>query len=106
MAITLGKDASGEPFGGGIISASYTEEREVIDISNRDNIGGSAGGSGYKAVAAGFTTKTWDIECHDATGLVAALSAAGTPGGFTVMSLTENIAVDGAITFSITAKQA
>jgi hypothetical protein len=104
MAITLGKDASSSPpFGTGIISATYTEECETVDISNRSNIGGTSGGPGYKAARAGFTTKTWEIECHDATGLITSLAAAGS--GFSVMSVTENIGVDGAVTFNVTAKE-
>lgn len=105
MAITLGKDSTNAPpFGGsGIISASYTEECEVIDVTNRSNMGGAVGGAGYKQNKAGFTSKTWEIETHDSTGLVTALAAAGT--GYTVMSITENIGIDGAITFTVTAKE-
>lgn len=103
MAISLGKDGDAPPFGAGIISATYTEECETIDISNRANVGGSTGNPGYKANTAGFVTKTWEIECHDASGLIASLEAAGS--GFTVMSVTENISIDGAVTFSVTAKE-
>lgn len=104
MAIELGKDATtAPPFGAGIISATYTEECETIDVSNRDNVGGEPGNPGYKATQAGFTTKTWEIECHDATGLQAALELSGT--GFQILSVTENIGVDGAVTFSVTAKE-
>jgi len=103
MAITLGKDGAAPPFGGGIISATYTEECEVVDITNRSNAGGSGGGPGYKITAAGFTTKTWEIECHDPAGLEAALLATGT--GFQVTSVTENINIDGAVTYSVTAKE-
>ena len=102
---SLGKDYSiAAPFGGsGIISTTYTEECEVVDISNRGNIGGTSGGAGYKQTKAGFTKKTWEIETHDASGLVTALEAAGS--GYTVMSVTENISIDGAITFTVTALQ-
>jgi hypothetical protein len=101
----LGKDyGTAPPFGGsGIISTTFTEECEVVDISNRSNIGGTTGGAGYKQMKAGFTKKTWEIETHDASGLVAALEAAGS--GYTVMSVTENISIDGAITFTVTALQ-
>lgn len=105
MAITLGKDATGAPFGAGIISATFTQECETIDISNRTNVGGSAGVPGKKAFKAGFVTKTWEIECHDATGLITSLEAAGTAGQFSVMSVTENIGVDGAVTYNVTAKE-
>lgn len=103
MAISLGKDSSAPPFGSGIISATYTQECETVDISNRSNVGGSAGAPGRKVSAAGFVTKTWEIECHDAAGLVSALEAAGS--GWSVMGVTENIAIDGAVTYTVTAKE-
>lgn len=104
MAISLGKDASSSPpFGTGIISATYTEECETIDISNRANIGGSAGAPGRKVSKAGFVTKTWEIECHDPSSLITNLEAAGS--GFSVMSVSEKIGVDGAVTFTVSAKE-
>jgi hypothetical protein len=106
MAITLGKDAaSAPPFGTGIISATYTEECETIDISNRSNVGGASGAPGRRVSAAGFTTKTWEIECHDPASLVASLEAAGTDGSFSIMSVSENIGIDGAVTYNVTAKE-
>lgn len=104
MAIALGKEGSAPPFGTDVISATYTEECEVIDVSNRSNVGGSSGAPGYRAYKDGFTTKTWEIECHSASGLVAALEA--NPGSsFSVMSITENISIDGAVTFTVTARE-
>lgn len=103
MAITLGKDGAAPPFGAGIISATYTEECETVDISNRSNIGGSVGAPGRRVAEAGFVTKTWEIECHDPTDLMTSLEAAG--NSWTVMSLTENIGIDGAVTFTVTAKE-
>lgn len=104
MAISLGKDAaSAPPFGEGIISATYTEECETVDISNRANIGGSAGAPGRKVSRAGFVTKTWDIECHDPDGLITSLNAAGS--SWTIMSVTENVSIDGAVTYSVSAKE-
>jgi len=100
MAISLGRSASSAPVGTNIISASYTEECEVIDVSNRTNASG-----GYKAGQAGFVTKTWEIECHDASALVSSMTTIGTTGSFNVMSVTENISVDGAVTYSVTAKE-
>jgi hypothetical protein len=106
MAITLGKDASSAPpFGEGIISATFTEECETIDISNRSNIGGSSGAPGRKVSKAGFVTKTWEIECHDPDGLITSLNAAGTSGSFSIMSVTENVSIDGAVTYNVTAKE-
>ena len=103
MAITLGKDDSAPPFGGGIISATYTETCETIDVSNRGNVGGTAGNPGRKVAKAGFTTKTWEIECHDAAGLITNLEAAGT--GFSVMSVGEAIGIDGAVVYTVSAKE-
>ena len=105
MAISLGKDASAPPFGEGIISATFTEECETVDISNRSNIGGSAGAPGRRVSRAGFVTKTWEIECHDPDGLIASLTAAGTAGSFSIMSVTENVGIDGAVTYNVTAKE-
>lgn len=104
MAIKLGKQGDAPPFGAGIISATYTEETEIVDVTNRDNAG-AGGGPGYRAYKAGFTTKMWEIECHDPTGLAGQLEAQAT-GGFSVMSVTENIGVDGAVTFTVTAREA
>jgi hypothetical protein len=105
MAIALGKDGSAPPFGAGIISASYTEDQEVVDVTNRDNCGGSTGAPGYKANMAGFTTRTWEVECHDATGVITSLQAQATSGQFSVMSVSENISVDGAVTYTLTIKE-
>lgn len=103
MAIQLGKEGTAPPFGTDVISATYTEECEVIDITNRGNAGGSSGAAGYRAYAAGFKTKTWEIECHDATGLITSLTVNG--NGFQVVSVTENIGIDGAVTFTVTARE-
>jgi hypothetical protein len=106
MAITLGRDAaSAPPFGEGIISATFTEECETIDISNRANVGGTAGAPGRRVSRAGFVTKTWEIECHDPDGLITSLTAAGTAGSFSIMSVSENIGIDGAVTYNVTAKE-
>ena len=103
MAIVLGKDGSAPPFGTDIISATYTEECEVIDITNRNNEGGASGGPGYRTFKPGFTTKTWEIEFHDASCLITSLTA--NSSSFQVMSVTENISIDGAVTFSVTLRE-
>lgn len=103
MAITLGKDGDTPPFGTDIISATYTEEAEVIDISNRSNIG--TGAIGYRQFKTGFMSKQWEIECHDATGVIANLTSNTATSDFIVMGVTENIGIDGAITFTITARE-
>jgi hypothetical protein len=106
MAITIGRDAAvAPPFGEGIISATFTEECETIDISNRSNVGGTAGAPGRRVSKAGFITKTWEIECHDPDGLITSLNAAGTSGQFSVMSVSENIGIDGAVTYNVTVKE-
>jgi hypothetical protein len=105
MSIALGKDGSAPPFGTDIISATFTEEMEQIDVTNRTNKGGSTGNPGFRAYQAGFKTRTWEIECHDATGLVTSLQA-NAATGFTVMSVTENASIDGAVTFTVTAREA
>ena len=105
MAISLGKDGSAPPVAEGIISATFTEECETVDISNRSNIGGSSGAPGRKVSKAGFVTKTWEIECHDPDGLITSLNAAGTSGTYSVMSVSENVSIDGAVTFSVSLKE-
>jgi hypothetical protein len=106
MAITLGKDGSAPPFGNDIISATLTEEKEVVDVTNRTNMGGTTGNPGYRAYKAGLTSKTWEIECHDATGLIAKLETNTGTNGYIVMGVTENIGIDGAVTFTVTAREA
>lgn len=104
MAIALGKDGSAPPKGTGIINATYTEECDVVDVTNRDNEGGSSGVAGYRAYKAGFKTKMWEIECHEATGLITSLTA-NTPGQFEVMSVSENISIDGAVTYTVSLRE-
>ena len=105
MAITLGKDGSAPPVAEGIISATFTQECETVDISNRSNIGGSAGAPGRKVSRAGFVTNNWEIECHDPDGLLTSLNAAGTSGSYSVMSVAENVSIDGAVTYSVSLKE-
>jgi hypothetical protein len=105
MAITLGKDGGAPPFGTDIISATFTEECEVIDVTNRTNEGGGTGVAGYKANKAGFKTQMWEIECHDASGLITALESNTATSNFLVMGVTENISIDGAVTFTVSARR-
>ena len=106
MAITLGKEGTAPPFGVDVISATYTEETEVVDVTNRTNKGGSTGNPGFRAYKAGLTSKLWEIECHDATGLATALGSNTPTSDFIVMGVTENISIDGAVTFTVTAREA
>ena len=101
MAIALGKDGAAPPIGDNVISATYTEETEVVDVSNRDNVGGTAGNPGYRAYMAGLTSKTWEIECHDPDGLVTSLEGQLASDSFGVMSISENISIDGAVTYTV-----
>jgi len=105
MAITLGKDSAAPPVGTDIISATFTEECEVIDVTNRTNRGGSTGNPGFKASVAGFKTRMWEIECHDPTGLAAKLESNTGTGGYLVMSVNEKISLDGAVTYTVTARE-
>ena len=98
MAITLGRSGGlTPPFGTDIISVTKTEEAETIDVSNRTNTTG-----GYRVFQAGFTSETWEVECHDATGLITELENNSRTSGYTVMGVSENIGIDGAVTFTVT----
>jgi hypothetical protein len=103
MAIALGKNGTAPPFGTDVISASYTEECEVIDITNRTNASGA--GPTPRIFKAGFESRVWEIECHDASGLIAALETNTATADFIVMNVSENISIDGAVTFTVTARE-
>lgn len=98
MAITLGKDGTSTPVvtNANVISATYTESCDAIDISNRGNIG-----DGYKATMAGFVTKSWSIECHDSEALMATVAGNVQTSGMQVTSVSENAAIDGAVTYTV-----
>ena len=78
---------------------------EVIDVTNRTNKGGTTGNPGYRAFDAGFKSETWEIECHDATGLIAALESNTPTSSFLVMNVVENAAIDGAVTYTVTCRR-
>jgi len=105
MGITLGKDGSAPPFGTKVISATYTEDCEVVDVSNRDNVGGTAGNPGFRAYKAGLESRMWEVECHDPTGVLTALTDQLADGAFGVMGVTENISIDGAVTYTVTLRE-
>lgn len=100
MAITLGKNGSAPAFGAGIISVSVTNEAELIDVTNRTN---SGSGLGYKTQAVGFGSTTYEVECHDGSAAYTELTT-DTQSGFSVVSMTENAAVDGVKTYTLTLK--
>ena len=101
MAISLGKNGSAPAFGAGIISVSVNEEAELIDVTNRTNAGT---GLGYKTQTVGFSATTYEVECHDGSAAFTELTT-DTQSGFTVVSMTENAAVDGVKTFTLTLKK-
>ena len=99
MAITLGKDGDPVPAAvtdANVISATYTESCDTIDISNRGNIG-----DGYKATDAGFITKSWSIECHDSSALMETVAGNAAESGMQVTSVSENASLDGAVTYTV-----
>jgi hypothetical protein len=100
MAITLGRNAgTAPPVGGNIISASYSEECDTIDASDR-----SSSSDGYKNILTGFTSKTWEVECHDPDALITGLETVQT-SGWQVLNVSENITLDGAVTFTVSLKE-
>lgn len=100
---TLGRSGTlAAPYGSNIINVTKTEEAEAVDVSNRSNTSGTSGG--YKVSRAGFKSVTWEIECHSPGAAMTDLLDANTDYGVTVISVTENINVDGAVTYTITAK--
>ena len=98
MAITLGPSGPSTPIvsNANVISATYTESCDTIDISNRGNIAG-----GYKATAAGFITKSWSIECHDEQALMATVAGNVQTSGMQATSVSENVSLDGAVTYTV-----
>jgi hypothetical protein len=77
----------------------------LVDVTNRENVGGSSGNPGYRCNKAGFKAETWEIECHDPDGLVTSLTTQMSNGNWSVMSIAENVAVDGATTFTVTCRK-
>jgi hypothetical protein len=98
MAITLGPSGTSTPVvsNANVISATYTESCDQIDISNRGNIG-----DGYKTMVAGFTTSSWSIECHDSAALMASVAGNAAVSGMQPTSVTENASIDGAVTYTV-----
>jgi hypothetical protein len=105
MAILLGKDGAAPPKVSNVITATLTEECEAIDISNRVNIGGTAGQPGHRIQAAGLINRTWEVECHNAAGLITDIEA-NAASGYHVMNISENVTLDGAVTYTVTLKEA
>jgi hypothetical protein len=102
MAITLGRLGSLDaPFGDNIINITKTVESDTVDVSNRDNTG-----EGYRVSMAGLKSVTWEIECHDVDTALTNLTTptSGDGSAVTVTNVTENINVDGAVTYTITAR--
>lgn len=104
MAVTLGRDG-GAPTGGngatGIVNVTWNQEVTAIDVTHRGLV--NASGISYKAATGGFVTRTAEIECLDATAVMASLAGAGT--GYIVTNVSENRPLDGPVTFTLTAKK-
>lgn len=104
MAISLGYAASG-PTGAngatGIISVSWSQESEAIDITHRGSATGVA--DAFRVATGGFITNTVEIECLDATSVMTALAQAGS--GYAVTSVTENQPLDGPVTYTVSARE-
>jgi hypothetical protein len=104
MAVTLGRDG-GTPTGAngatGITSVQWERSVTPINVEHRGLVNPS--GISYKAVTGGMMTRVATIECLDATAVVSGLAAAGT--GFVVTNIAENRPLDGAVTFTLTAKK-
>ena len=104
MAVTLGRDG-GAPTGGngatGIVNVTWNQEVTAVDVTHRGLV--NASGISYKAATGGFVTRTAEIECLDATAVMASLAGAGT--GYIVTNVSENRPLDGPVTFTLTAKK-
>ena len=98
MAIALGRTGTLDAgYGAEIISVTKTDEAEAIDVSHRGNTSG-----GYRIYDTGLTSTTYEVECYNAAGAVASLTANGT--GLQVMGISESGAVDGVVTYTITVR--
>ena len=104
MAVSLGRDG-GAPTGGngatGVLNVTWNQEVTAIDVTHRGLV--NASGISYKAATGGFVTRTAEIECLDATAVMASLAGAGT--GYIVTNVSENRPLDGPVTFTLTAKK-
>lgn len=104
MTVSLGRDG-GSPTGGngatGVINVTWNQEATAIDVTHRGLV--NASGISYKAATGGFITRTAEIECLDATAVMASLASAGT--GYIVTNVSENRPLDGPVTFTLTAKK-
>jgi hypothetical protein len=100
MGVTLGRSGTlAAPYGSNIINVTKTVESEAVDVSNRSNTS-----AGYRVSRAGFKAVTWEIECHNPGAAMTDLLDANADNGATVTSVTENINVDGAVTYTITVR--
>ena len=101
MAVTLGR-AGGVPTGlsscTGVIDVNWTREVEAVDITHR----GVSTSPAFRQATGGFASETMEVECLDATAVMTALHQAGS--GYTVVGVVENQPLDGAITFTVTAR--
>ena len=104
MAITLGKAGTGAPsFGDNIISATKNDETDVIDITSRTTDG--TANPSYREFDTGLESSTWEIECYDPSGLMSDLTTQLSDGSYGVVSVSENITLDGPNTYTVTLRQ-
>lgn len=108
MAVTLGRSASlasGPAVLGvtGVINVTFTEEAETIDITHRGN---NASNAAYKVATGGFVTRTWEVECLDATPVVSKVDDDSATSGYYVMSVSENQPLDGPVTYTVSIREA
>jgi len=104
MAVTLGKAGTGAPsFGDNVISATKTEEAPAIDITSRST--DSSANPAYREFKTGIKAENWEIECYDPTGLVSELTTQLTDDTFGVVSVSENITIDGPNTYTVTIRK-
>lgn len=104
MAVTLGKAGTGAPsFGDNIVSANLVTEADVIDVTSRST--GSDGNPTYREYQVGLTSETWELECYDPTGIITSLEGQLTTGSFGVMNVSENVNLDGPVTYTVTLRK-
>lgn len=108
MAVSLGRAASlasGPAVLGvsGVINVTFTEEAETIDITHRGDYSANAA---YKVATGGFVTRTWEVECLDATAVVSKVDDDAATSGYYVMSVAENQPLDGPVSYTVSIREA
>jgi len=101
VAVTLGR-AGVVPTGlsscTGIINVDVEETVEAVDITHR----GVSTSPAFRQVTGGFVSRSFQVECLDATAVMTSLHQVGS--GTTVTNVVENQPLEGPVTFTVTAK--